>query len=169
MAGEIFDEAKQRELERELQTFARLLAAGATQEARERLNRFLTERVERMNEPLSGLLSPVEIHFDNQISPDWTVMHAHSEDAFAFLYAVSNALAMRGIYIHKVKIRSIGRQVRDQFFIADCWGRKIEDAHEQERLRMAVAGTMAEAGGGTSLGAETSCQICRTGAFLRSP
>ncbi len=138
-AGEIFDEAKQRELEQELQTFARLLAAGATQEARERLNRFLTERVERMNEPLSGLLSPVEIHFDNQVSPDWTVMHAHSEDAFAFLYAVSNALAMRGIYIHKVKIRSIGRQVRDQFFIADCWGRKIEDAHEQERLRMAVA------------------------------
>jgi len=99
-AGEIFDEAKQRELEQELQTFARLLAAGATQEARERLNRFLTERVERMNEPLSGLLSPVEIHFDNQVSPDWTVMHAHSEDAFAFLYAVSTALAMRGIYIH---------------------------------------------------------------------
>ena len=137
--GEIFDEAKQRELEQDLQTLARLLAADAIDDAREWLNRFLTERIEKMNEELSGLLSPVEIRFDNRLSPDWTVMEAHSEDAFAFLYAISNALAMRGIYIHKVKIRSIDQQVRDQFFIADRWGRKIEDRREQERLRMAVA------------------------------
>jgi len=138
-AGETLEEAKQREFEHELQTLAQLLATGAVNEARERLNRFLIERIERMNEELGGLLSPVKIEFDNQLSPDWTVMDVRSEDTFAFLYAVSNALAMRGIYIHEVKIRSSGDQVMDQFFIADRWGRKIEDSREQERLRMAVA------------------------------
>src|SRR5262245_50188780 len=138
-AGESFDEAKQREFEQELQTLARLLAAGSIVEARERLNRFLIERIERMNEPLSGLLSPVELRFDNQLSAEWTVMDAHSVDTFAFLYALSNALAMRGIYIHRVKIRSDQNQVMDRFFIADRWGHKIEDRQEQARLRMAVA------------------------------
>ncbi len=138
-AGEMFDEAKQRECEQELQTFAQLLATGAIDQARERLNRFLTERIERMHEPLGGLLSPVDIRFDNQLSSDWTVMDARSEDTFAFLYAISNALAMQGTYIHKVKIRSIDRQAIDQFFIADRWGHKIEDTREQDRLRTAVA------------------------------
>jgi glutamate-ammonia-ligase adenylyltransferase len=138
-AGEAFDESKQREFEQELQKLAGLLAAGATAQARERLNRFLIERIERMDEELSGLLSPIELHFDNQSSPDWTIMDARSADSFAFLYAVSNALAMRGTYIHSVQIRSHEREVRDQFFLTDQWGRKIEDSREQQRLRMAVA------------------------------
>jgi glutamate-ammonia-ligase adenylyltransferase len=138
-AGETFDEARQREFEHELQIFANLLAANAADEARERLNRFLTERVEKMNEELSGLLSPIEIQFDNQVSREWTLMETHSEDAFAFLFAISNALAMQGVYIHKVKIRSAGQAVKDQFFIADRWGRKIEDIRIQERLRTCVA------------------------------
>jgi glutamate-ammonia-ligase adenylyltransferase len=138
-AGETFDEAKQREFEMELQTLVRLLAAGSPEQARERLNRFLTERIEKMNEQLSGLLSPVEARFDNHLSADWTVMDVDSEDSFAFLYAFSNALSLRGVYIHKVRIQSIGRQAQDQFFIADRRGRKIEDETEQERLRTAVA------------------------------
>jgi glutamate-ammonia-ligase adenylyltransferase len=138
-AGEVFDEAKQREFEQELQTLANLLATGSTDEARERLNRFLTERIEKMNEPLSGLGHPIQLTFDNDLSPEWTVMEAHSEDAFALLYAISNALAMQGIYIHKVKIRSVGHDADDQFFIADRWGRKIQDRAQQERLRTAVA------------------------------
>jgi glutamate-ammonia-ligase adenylyltransferase len=137
--GEPFDEAKRREFEQELQTLVRMLASGSDERARGRLNRFLTERIEKMNERLSGLLSPVEVRFDNQLSRDWTVMDAHSEDAFAFLYAFSNALSIRGIYIHKVEIRSVGREARDRFYIADSWGRKIEDGREQERLRTTVA------------------------------
>jgi [glutamine synthetase] adenylyltransferase / [glutamine synthetase]-adenylyl-L-tyrosine phosphorylase len=137
--GETFDEAKRREFEQELQTLVRMLASGSSERARERLNRFLTERIEKMNEPLVGLLSPVEVSFDNRLSPDWTVMDAHSEDAFAFLYAFSNALSIRGIYIHKVEIRSVGHEAQDRFFIADSWGRKIEDEREQERLRTTVA------------------------------
>jgi glutamate-ammonia-ligase adenylyltransferase len=138
-AGEVFDEHRQREFEQELQTLAQLLAAGAADQARERLNRFLTERIEKMKEPLSGLVHPIAIGFDNLSSPEWTVMEIRSADAFAFLYAVANAMAMQGIYIHKVKIRSVGTEAKDQFFIADRFGRKIEDIARQNRLRTAVA------------------------------
>jgi glutamate-ammonia-ligase adenylyltransferase len=136
---EIFDETRQREFQQELQIQAQLLAEGAVDQARERLNRFLIERIERMNEPLSGLLSPVELRFDNATSPEWTVVETTSDDSFGFLYAISNALSMRGIYIHKVRIRSTAQQASDQFFIVDRWGHKILDPGEQERLRVAVA------------------------------
>jgi [glutamine synthetase] adenylyltransferase / [glutamine synthetase]-adenylyl-L-tyrosine phosphorylase len=137
-AGEVFDQKRQDDFERELRTLIGLLARGSSDEARERLNRFLTERLEKMNEPLSGLSSPVVVGFDNHSSPEWTIMDVQSEDAFAFLYAFSNALAMRGVYIHKVRIRSIGREAKDEFLISDRWGRKIEDKQEQEKLRAAV-------------------------------
>jgi [glutamine synthetase] adenylyltransferase / [glutamine synthetase]-adenylyl-L-tyrosine phosphorylase len=137
--GETFDDAKRHEFETELQTLAQLLAAGSIEEARARLNRFLTERIETMDEGLGGLLSPVALTFDNQSSSEWTVMEVRSEDTFAFLYAVSNALSMRGVYINRVKIRYDSGQTRDQFFITDRWGKKIREPLKQERLRMAVA------------------------------
>jgi [glutamine synthetase] adenylyltransferase / [glutamine synthetase]-adenylyl-L-tyrosine phosphorylase len=137
-AGELFDLSRQEDFVRELRSLIDLLAGGSQDQARERLNRFLTERLEKMDEPLSGLLSPVVVDFDNQSSPEWTIMDVHSQDVFAFLYAFSNALAMRGVYIHKVRIRSIGREAKDEFFISDRWGKKIADEREQERMRAAV-------------------------------
>ncbi len=136
--GEVFDEQKEGEFENELQTAARLLAQNSIQEARMRLYRFLTERIERMDQPLSGLLSPVTLTFDNETSAEWTVMEVQSEDTFAFLYAVSNALSMRGIYISRVKIRSVENQTHDQFFIVDRSGKKIGKPAEQRRLTLAV-------------------------------
>ena len=137
--GAPFNEDRQESFIAEMQRFARLLATGDIQEPRERLNRFLVERIETMNEPLTGLLSPVEIVFDNEAFKSWSLMQTKAEDTFALLFAISNALAMRGVYIHNVKIRSSGKQASNQFLIADRWGRKIEDAREQERLRTSVA------------------------------
>jgi glutamate-ammonia-ligase adenylyltransferase len=137
--GENFDPARQQEFERELQTLADLLASGSLTEARERLNRFLIERIEKMGEGLGGLGSPVNLAFDNTSSSQWTVMEVRSEDTFGFLYAISNALAMRGIYIHKAKIRSEAGEANDWFFIVNRWNRKFEDSHDQQRLQMAVS------------------------------
>jgi [glutamine synthetase] adenylyltransferase / [glutamine synthetase]-adenylyl-L-tyrosine phosphorylase len=135
---EVFDETRQSHFQEELQMLIRQLAAGSPDRVRDRLNRLLTDRLEKMNGQLSGLLSPIEVRFDNLASPDWTLMNVRSQDAFAFLYAFSNALAMRGIYIHKVRIESVQSEVRDQFFIADRRRYKIESEQEQERLRTAV-------------------------------
>ena len=138
-SGEVFDEAEQKDFARELETLANLLAAGATAEARERLNRYLTEKIETMSVGLGGLLSPLEIKFDNDSSPDWTCLEVRSEDSFAFLYSISNALALHGIDIHKVKVRNAGGVAIDQFLIADQWGRKIQGNESRQKLHVAVA------------------------------
>jgi glutamate-ammonia-ligase adenylyltransferase len=52
--GESFDQTRQREFEQELQTLTEFLASDSTNEARERLNRFLIERIEKMGEAFSG-------------------------------------------------------------------------------------------------------------------
>jgi [glutamine synthetase] adenylyltransferase / [glutamine synthetase]-adenylyl-L-tyrosine phosphorylase len=137
--GETFDSLRQREFERELRTLVDLLASGSLTEARERLNRFLIERIEKMGEGLGGLVSPVSLTFDNASSGQWTMMEVRSEDTFGFLYAISNALAMRGIYIHKVRIRSEEGEAQDQFSIVNRWNKKIEEPRDQQRLQMAVS------------------------------
>ena len=57
------------------------------------------------------------IEFDNAARPAWTLMRVRGQDAPAFLYALANALAMREIYVHEVRIESQGsrgaRRVRD--------------------------------------------------------
>jgi glutamate-ammonia-ligase adenylyltransferase len=134
-----FDKAAQHTFVETIRRFVHLLATGDIQEPREQLHRFLIESIEKTDEPLSGLLSPIDIRFDNEVSDRWTVMETRSKDAFAFLYAVSNALGMRSIYVHKAKIRGGGGIIRDRFFIADRWGRKIEKPQEQERLKIGIA------------------------------
>src|SRR6185369_8010128 len=69
---------------------------------------------------------------------DRTVMEVESEDTFAFMYAVSNALSLRGIYISAVRIRTVENRTHDQFVVSDQMGRKISDGPEQERLTLAV-------------------------------
>ena len=137
--AESFDEVRQREFQQELHVLADFLASGDFNEARERLNRFLIERIEKMGDAFAGLESRLDIRIDNQTSPDWTLMEIRAEDTFGLLYAVSNAMAMRGIYIHSVKIRSSNGMATDHFLIANRWGRKIEKDQDQRRLKMAVS------------------------------
>lgn len=136
--GEDLYEAKKEGFGVELAGLVRLLAAGKADEARDRLNRRLVEHLEAAGDPLSRLLYPTEIRFDNQASERWTVMDVQSIDTPAFMYAFSNALAMRDIYIHKVRIRSSGKQVRDRFYISDRRGRKVESDADRHALRIAV-------------------------------
>jgi glutamate-ammonia-ligase adenylyltransferase len=137
--GQRFDSLEQETFARELAALMKLLNAGQFEAARDRLNRRLIEYIERSKAQFAGLFFPVDISFDNESSGKWTVMHVHSKDTRAFLYALSNALAMRGIYIHNVAVASVEGEVRDRFEISDRKGRKIESEREQEELRVAVA------------------------------
>ena len=89
--------------------------------------------------PGEGAIAPLEIAFDNQASAQWTVVDVQGRDTPGFLYALANALALREIYVHRVRIESVGREARDRFWIARRGGRKIEDARDQQALRLAVA------------------------------
>src|SRR5262249_24085146 len=55
------------------------------------------------------------------------------------LYALGNALAMRGVYVQQVRIDSVGAEARDRFWIARRDGSRIEDAADRQALRLAVA------------------------------
>jgi [glutamine synthetase] adenylyltransferase / [glutamine synthetase]-adenylyl-L-tyrosine phosphorylase len=129
--------ARRRKFESELRALIDLLRAGDQDAARDRVSRRLGEYLGSLPKPPRGLLLPVEVRFDEESSPRWTVLDVKGRDTPAFLYAFSTALAVRGIYVHEVEIRSVGGQAHDRFLISDRSGRKIARA-EQARLRMAV-------------------------------
>jgi glutamate-ammonia-ligase adenylyltransferase len=124
-------------MERELHALLALAADGRATEAREKLNRQLVEALSAAVEP-AQTVHPVAIELDNAARPDATVMRVRGQDAPAFLYALANALAMREIYVHEVRIESQGPEVRDEFAITHRDGRKIEGESDQETLRLAV-------------------------------
>jgi glutamate-ammonia-ligase adenylyltransferase len=126
-------------LEAELLELLGLVADGRDDEARERLHRRLVESLERHSGGFAGAVAPVAIEFANEPGAAWTVMRVRGSDTPGFLYALANALAMRGIYVHSVLIESVGREARDRFAIARRDGRRIEDEAEQQTLRLAVA------------------------------
>ena len=80
----------------------------------------------------------MEITIDNDASADWTVVHIHADDTPAFLYSLSNALAMRDIYIYRVRITSTPGKVHDQLFVGWRRGGKITSAAGQRELRFMV-------------------------------
>ncbi len=123
-------------LERELRALFRLVGEGRAAEAREQLTLRLVETLERMGSPPSP--EPVDIAFDNESSPSWTLLDVRGRDAPGFLYAFANALATRGLYVHRVQIESRGSEVHDRFSVTDREGRKIEGAADQQALRLAV-------------------------------
>jgi glutamate-ammonia-ligase adenylyltransferase len=126
-------------LEGELLGLLGLVAEGDAAEARARVNRRLAESLERPSGSAAEAVAPVTIAFDNAPDSQWTVMQVRGADTAGFLYALANALAMRGVYVQSVLIESVGEEVADRFSIARRDGRRIEDETEQETLRLAVA------------------------------
>jgi glutamate-ammonia-ligase adenylyltransferase len=124
-------------LEQDLSALLVLADQGRTDEARELLSRRLTESLARSPSRFAGRIFPVEIEFDNEASPSWTMMRVRGRDTPGFLYALANALAMRRVYVQSVRIESVGDEVRDDFLIGRVGGGKIGD-DEQSTLRLAV-------------------------------
>jgi glutamate-ammonia-ligase adenylyltransferase len=124
-------------LEHELCALLDLVSDGRAPEARERIHLSLVETLEAAVVPRSSP-GAVEIRFRNGDTKHFTTMEVRGPDAPGFLYALSNALAMRGIYIHEVHIESVAGEVLDVFGISHRDGRLLQDAAEQESLRKAV-------------------------------
>ena len=114
----------------------RLVGEGRAAEAREQLTVRLVETLERMGAPPP----PSPWTSRSTTCPrlpgrSWTCA---GRDAPGFLYAFANALATRGLYVHRVQIESRGSEVHDRFAVTDREGRKIEGAADQQALRLAV-------------------------------
>ena len=136
VAGTDFTPMHEKQFALELEGMLRLLDSQRFQEARHRVNRRLVETLDRTRSGFTGLLHPVRIEFDNRRSPTDTVIEIRSTDTPAFLYAFANALAMRGVYIRKARFQQIGAELHDRFFVRGRHGRKIEEASDQQELRV---------------------------------
>lgn len=139
LPGTTFDAVVEQELSRDLSNMIRLLESRNLQEVRNYVNRKLVETLGQSKTATSALVHPVEILFNNARSPRDTVVDIRGTDSPAFLYAFTNALAMRGLYFSKAVIDGDGLHVRNRFFVRDRHGKKIVSAQEQQELTVAAA------------------------------
>lgn len=139
LPGTVFNAQIEQKLSRDLTDMMRLLESRNLYEVRNCVNRKLVETLGRKTPDSAALAHPVEILFNNTLSARETVVDIRGTDSPAFLYAFTNALAMRGLYISKATIDGDGIKVRNRFFVRDHHGKKIVTAQEQRELTVAAA------------------------------
>ncbi|WP_172634579.1 glutamine synthetase adenylyltransferase [Anaerolinea thermophila] len=83
-------------------------------------------------------LYPLEIVVDNDSSEHLTLLHIQSQDTVGFLYELTNALAITGIYIDRVRIETVNQRVRDVLYVTDLNGNKITSEEKLRELRTAT-------------------------------
>ena len=133
-----FDADAQETFAAYLTTLIQLQRQGKQQQARDTLNYRLIDAIRTSGQSFPGRLFPVEVRIDNTASPDWTVVHVTAEDTPGFLYSLSNALAMRDFYVHRVSIRSVQGKVQDELCLGRRQGGKITSDAGQQELRFIV-------------------------------
>jgi len=144
LRGSCFDKAQQEAFSEILAQLTYMLEAGDFKAARAKVNQRLVAHIEkklssRPEKPvLQGLLFPIKIRFENSRSSQWTVLEIYGKDTPVFLYAFSNALAMRNIYIHKIKIAYQAGDIHDRLYISKRHGKKIVQAEDQKALKIAA-------------------------------
>ncbi len=123
--------------ERELRELLRMSREGRQKEVQGRLAKRFAKSALNASKSAAPLL-PVSIEIDNSSDPDATILHIAGEDTVGFLYEMSNALAMNGVSIQRVAIRSAGPQVSDTLWVTDAHGEKLSNERQLKELRSAV-------------------------------
>ncbi|MBW7995039.1 MAG: hypothetical protein FVQ81_00420 [Candidatus Glassbacteria bacterium] len=126
------------ELERNLDRLVQLLLRGKEEEARAKVGRRVIEYLGGNCRVDDQALLPVRVYFDNESSKRYTAMDIEAEDTPAFLFLFTNALARRGVDIHRITIGTSRGKVRDRFLITDSQGRRIDKAERIDELRFIV-------------------------------
>ncbi len=124
-------------LHRELLELLNQARTGSRREAQARFAKRVSEALPTAR-PTGPVHSPVEIEFDNDSHPDMTLIRIASDDTSGFLYELTNSLALLGIDIRQMSIRTDGSRVRDTLLVTDDSGRKLLDEQRQQVLRTAV-------------------------------
>ncbi len=124
-------------LHRELFDLLKQARTGSRREAQAKLAKRVSEALPTAR-PSGPVQSPVEIDFDNDSHPEMTLIRIASDDTSGFLYELTNSLALLGIDIRRMEIRTDGSRVRDTLLVTDDSGRKLLDPQRQQVLRAAV-------------------------------
>ena len=105
--------------------------------AKQKVNEQVAERLALLQLKADRALYPVHIEVDND-NPKRTRLKITTQDTPFFLYALSTALALQGVTIESVRIRTEGSRVEDEFALLDAQGRKITDPDLLNRVRLSV-------------------------------
>ena len=124
-------------LRRELLELLDQARTGSRREAQAKLAKRVSEALPTAR-PAGPMQSPVEINFDNDSHPDLTLIRIASDDTGGFLYELTNSLALLGIDVRQMSIRTDGLRVCDTLLVTDDSGRKLLDEQRQQVLRTAV-------------------------------
>lgn len=127
-----------RDYEQQLEQFLRLLREGKQREAQGRLVRQVAAFLQAVPQQEEGALYPVDIAIDNERSERYTLLTIESQDTLAFLYALTNALSMSGVYIARVHVSTVGGRVRDVLCVTDPRGQRITSPDKLRALRAAT-------------------------------
>ena len=105
--------------------------------AKNKVNEMVVHNLSKKAGEFEHVLYPVEMEIDNESCP-FTRLKIVSEDTFAFMYSLSNALALHDIQIEHVRIRTIHGRVEDTIDLLDSKGNKIEDDNVLEEIKLSV-------------------------------
>ncbi|MSR60177.1 MAG: glutamine synthetase adenylyltransferase [Planctomycetaceae bacterium] len=114
------------------------LSSGHAGEAQGALVKRVARSLRDQTGAAPGTLYPVEFEIDNGVSEQFTVLRIRTLDTVGFLYELTNALALSGVYIARVRVLSEGNEVFDTLHVTDAQGQKITDPHKQRELRAAT-------------------------------
>ncbi|HEX9047679.1 MAG TPA: [protein-PII] uridylyltransferase [Verrucomicrobiae bacterium] len=79
-----------------------------------------------------------QIHFDNTVSEDRTVIEIETEDRLGLLHAISQTFAEQQLDISAARIVTERGAAVDSFYIRDIGGRKIEQPERQAAVEAAL-------------------------------
>ena len=87
----------------------------------------------RVQAPMS--IESVRVDFDNEMSPDATVVEVAGPDHLGLLYELSSTIAASQLDIQKVRVQTVGGDVVDVFYVTTLDGNQLSDPEAQEALR----------------------------------
>jgi [protein-PII] uridylyltransferase len=91
----------------------------------------------RRHRPGMNQLAP-RVRFDNEISPEFTVLEVFGPDSVGLLYRLTRAMAEFQLDISTAKISTLDADVVDAFYVTDRDGGKLEDPLLQEEIRRSL-------------------------------
>jgi [glutamine synthetase] adenylyltransferase / [glutamine synthetase]-adenylyl-L-tyrosine phosphorylase len=113
-----------------------LLSESKSEDAIALVNRSIVQRLAQMPQR-EKQLSPAMITLDNDL-PTVTRLTVVTQDTPMFLYAISQSLAMQGLSIDYLTIRTEGSRIEDVFEIVDAVGQKIDNPDLLDQIRLST-------------------------------
>ncbi|MCZ6766050.1 MAG: ACT domain-containing protein, partial [bacterium] len=90
----------------------------------------------------AGIPVPLKIEFDNDLSPDVTIIDIFATDQPGLLFKITRALSEEGLTIHRASISTEANRVIDSFDVQDSRGKKVTKTAKLRSVRARLVQTL---------------------------